>query len=166
MGLGGNSFGSSLALRFAVLLVVATREGRAQMGDCAILEAAELGTTAAQSTSGLLYSALSSVGQGGSPPIRLVDYNIVCLAQGSGRDLYRMVSVIATYIHKVNEPPAIGQFHFQCENGAWSTNVFSNLPNSLSRAAPVGNLTTPVRRDCRLCTDIIPNSAAEHCVGE
>lgn len=148
-----------------VLILVCSLD-RAQT-DCPLLEARDLGNDTTSTTTGLIAASLAAMEpEGTNVSIQLLDYNIVCLAQGSGRDLYRMVSVIASYMSDDdNLMVNVTQFHFECGNGAWSINVMGDVENSISNTTLVGDLTTPLRRDCSLCVDTIPSSAAEHCVG-
>ena len=128
--------------------------------ECPLITASEL--------PGLMSEALSSTQQGQTVTVQqLLKHNVVCLAQGTVKNQYRMVSVIASYLLSGSSTLTENQFHFQCESGSWTTNVLSNVGFSLSQSPLSGNLTTPLRRDCRLCTDIIANSSDdEHCVGK
>ena len=158
------SVGTLLILCFA-----ATWKPVFSQTECPILTTSDLGNNVSSSSTGLIVAALAFAGQGGGAnDIQLVDYNIVCLAQGTVEDRYRMVSVIASYFLDGATTVTTNQFHFQCVSGAWSSNVINNFDNSVTATALVGDLTTPVRRDCRLCVDITGTgfSAAEHCVGE
>lgn len=148
------------------LLLLLTSPVTPAVTDCPILQAAELGSNTSSVATGLLAEALSSQGQGGAGTYQLVDFNIVCLAQGSGKDLYRMVSVIVSYIRD-STTPATTQFHYECVNNQWSISVFGSPEHSVSRTALVGTLTTMVRRDCQFCLDdFLVTSAAEHCAGK
>ena len=132
--------------------------------DCPIIQANNLGSTTSSTTSGLIVTALGFV-LGDTGTVQLVDYNVVCLAQGSMRDQYRMVSVIASYLF--NGVMSLNQFHFQCIVNSWSINVLENFDNSITMSTLVGTLSTPVKRDCRLCTDSTTTfSAAEHCASK
>jgi len=128
--------------------------------ECLLITASEL--------SGLISEALSSTQQGQTAVVQLEEHNVVCLAQGAVKDRYRMVSVVASYFLNGASVLTEGQFHFQCGSGSWTTNVLGNVAFSLSQpSSPVGNLTTPLRRDCRICSDRPPSfSDAEHCVGK
>ena len=151
-----------------ILCFAATWKQVFSQTECPILTISDLGNVSSSST-GLIVTALTFASQGGGAnDIQLVDYNIVCLAQGTVEDRYSMVSVIASYFLDGATTVTTNQFHFQCVSGAWSINVLNNFDNSVTATALVGNLTTPVRRDCRLCVDITGTgfSAAEHCVGE
>ena len=152
-----------------ILCFAATWKQVFSQTECPILTTSDLGNNVSSSSTGLIVTALAFATQGGGAnDIQLVDYNIVCLAQGTVEDRYRMVSVIASYFLDGATTVTTNQFHFQCVSGAWSINVFNNFDNSVSSTAVVGNLTTPVRRDCRFCVSINGTgfSAAEHCAGE
>ncbi len=129
--------------------------------DCPLLTESDL-----EGSSGLINSSLSSISQCVTvASLELTNYSIVCLAQGSRIDRYRMVSVIATYrLNGLNE--TLNQFHFQCVSEAWSAAVSNGSDVSVATPPIVGNLSTPLRRDCWLCGEFAPYSAAEHCAGE
>jgi len=117
----------------------------------------------------LVTLALNSGAQGAATQYQVLRYNVVCLAQGTGVDLYRMTSVIVAYQEVGSTAQLIRQFHFQCENAEWTLNVLGNVANALSVGGTVltGDLSTPVRTDCRYCSDIISNfTSDEHCVGK
>ena len=154
---------------FCLLMLILTSQLVVSQTECPLITAPELGDNMSSSSTGLIVAALAFASQGGGAnDIQLVDYNVVCLAQGTVEDRYRMVSVIASYFLDGATTVTTNQFHFQCVSGAWSITVLNNFDNSVTDTAVVGNLTTPVRRDCRICVDITGTgfSAAEHCVGE
>ena len=127
--------------------------------ECPLITASEL--------PGLMSEALSSTQQGQTVTVQqLLEHNVVCLAQGTVKNQYRMVSVIASYLLSGSSTLTENQFHFQCVSGSWSTNVLNDVGLSLSQSPLSGNLTTPLRRDCRLCIDIPGSSNDEHCVGK
>jgi len=138
----------------------------AQM-DCPPLESSDLGNVSSLSTNGLIAASLMAIEEeDSSPSIQLMNHQVVCLAQGSGRGLYRMVSVIASFMSTGdNKLVSTMQFHFECDDGAWSNNVMGSFENAVSNTSLEGSLTTALRRDCQLCTDFISSSPEEHCVG-
>ena len=138
-----------------------------QFSDCSMLLESELGNTTVPVQAGLLYDALTSAGGEGPLLVQLVEFNPVCLAQGSVNNTYRSISLIASYIPSDGSETTT-QLHLQCIDGAWSTVNFGSSATSAS-TPPGGNLTTSVRRDCFLCLnpDIgEPVTPVEHCLSE
>ena len=83
--------------------------------ECPLLRANDLSSVASQQASGLVFAALSfsRLGLSGVDDILIVEYNIVCPAQGSTRDTNRMVSVIVRFISN-SASASILPFHFEC----------------------------------------------------
>ena len=113
----------------------------------------------------LVTVALNSMSQGASTMYQIPRYQVVCLAQGAGKDQYRMTSVIVAYQEVGGTTQFILQFQFVCENAEWSANL-GGLGNVVSTGPPTGDLTTPVRTDCRFCSDISNSTSDEHCFGK
>ena len=166
----GYTYTSILGMAVWVLLVTALSSFVAinTQRDCPLLQSSDLGNTTSPSTNGLIAVSLMALEEeDGTPSVHLMDHQIVCLALGSGKDLYRMVSVIARFTSSGEDAlVSTMQFHFECDNGTWSNNVSGDYENAVSNSSTLeGNLTTALRRDCRLCTDSILSSPEEHCVG-
>lgn len=154
----------------AVLTLVLLSACSAQSpDDCSLLKASDLGNTTSYTNEGLLALTLNIVDrQGADIRYQLVDYNTVCLAQGSGRGLYRMVSVVASYMFLDNgaNGATVGnpsQFQFECKSNQWSPSIFGNFEDAFS-GVPGGNLNTPLRTDCRVCAELTQATTAEHCL--
>ncbi len=151
----------------ALLLLLLLKVVATQLydSDCPILQEPELGSFSSFSSVGLVPSVLNSVVSLSNDSLyQMGRYQVVCLAQGSGINLYRMISVIVSY-HLENGPFLIGQFHFRCVRNEW--NVLDDVSHSYYRPPLVGNLATQVKKNCRLCTDIDRSATpAEHCVGK
>ena len=138
-----------------------------QFSDCPMLLECELGNTTVPVRTGLLVEALSFATGDTSLNVRLVRYNIVCLAQGSVRDRYRSLSLIASYAPAGGMETTV-QLHLQCIAGAWSV---VNLGSSMAAVsnAFTGTLDTVLLTNCFLC--ITPSlepkvTADEHCLGQ
>ncbi len=130
--------------------------------DCTILQASDLGSFSVYTGDGLVALTLNShAHQGANNQYRLEGYNIVCLAQGSGLNFYRMISVIVSYALSGVDGTATTQFNYLCQGRQWVN--FGTI-----RFLLVGNLSTPVRRDCSICGNTAGRifSDAEHCVGK
>lgn len=157
---------SAVSALMVLFFAASVRDADSQSGeDCVRIIAADLGDELSPQPTGLIYLSLGTLFQDSQFPVQLLDFNIVCSAQGSRRDRYRSVSVIAQFITTISPTPDLRQFHYYCQNNAWTT--FSNSFMSVSISQLVGNLTTPERQDCRVCTDLITGfTMAEHCVGE
>ena len=141
--------------------------------NCAVFRGDDLGSLTSFESYGLVLAALtfSRHGISGVDDVFIVDNNIVCLAQGSTRDTYRMVSAIVRYRINGGSTTFTQQFHFECSissgTAVWGFRVLGNFDNSVAGTALVGSFTTPLRTDCRICADTVSGfSAAEHCVGK
>ena len=163
----------NLAVLKVVFLSILSATTAQSQWNCSLLEESELGSTESFTNRGLLAEALIAFNQGGDGEYQLVQYNIVCLAQGSGRGQYSMVSVIACYLRRNTAGEMLAQFHFECVSGQWSITVLDIVGVVTTSAEVVGNLSTPVRTDCRLCIDLsgggvdAPSATpAEHCIGK
>ena len=152
-------------LKVIFLLLLATATANGQYSDCSMLEASELGDNSTLSDTGLLVDALNARSQA-TLTYQLLEFNTVCLAQGTIKDTYRSTSLVVRY-RDSNNAESTGQLHLQCFNGDWSEVSFGGSDNAISTAD--GSLTTPTRRDCLVCASPafpIPVSTQEHCAGK
>lgn len=145
-----------------ILWSVVVRTVVCQGGDCSPLVGEDLGDFDSLNQTGLISAALPS-----QPEVQLLNYSIVCVAQGTVRDTWRMVSGVATYL-LAGGMNATVQFHFQCEDdgSAWNTTIINSTDFVLS-FSPNATFDTPIRTDCALC--INPEQLPEadndqHCV--
>ena len=153
----------------ALALLASSSRVRAQFDDCSALQESELGNTTALSTSGLLADALAFQSGEANLALQVLEYNTVCLGQGTSRDSYRSTALVVRYL-QAGESEVISQLHLQCIAGTWSTNNFGSSQNALTDAD--GTLSTSLRTDCFLCLE--PDSAPpgqqfsmeHHCLGE
>ena len=148
-----------------LLLVLFSSSVNGQYSDCTVLEASELGDNTTLSGTGLLAEAINSVLQS-ALTYQLLEFNTVCLAQGTVRDTYRSTSLVVRYRDSLGVESTT-QLHLQCINGDWSTINFGSADNAISTVD--GSLTTPTRRDCLVCTSPalpISVSTQEHCAGK
>lgn len=142
----------------------------AQGGDCFPLSEEDLGNTTTFSQAGLISMALidnTTI----QPEVLLLDYNVVCIAQGTMKERWRMVSGVAQYMVRGDQKPVIKQFHFQCESygSGWTNTVLNSTDFVLT--APSATTNTSNRTDCALCVspDQLPGVGADneqHCVGK
>ena len=158
---------SILAVMWLLCLLVFLPAVLSQFEDCAMLQGSDLGDITIPTTAGLLALALSGGDQ--LPSVQLQEFNIVCLAQGTVRDRYRSLSLIASYTRSTTpRTTETTQLHLQCVAGAWSTSNFGDIDAAASTPTG-GTLTTTLRNDCLLCVDQSLNGQAtmdEHCVCE
>ena len=152
-----------------ILLVLTVELASAQYDDCAMLQESELGDTTALSNTGLLADALAALTGDTFLSYQLLEFNTVCLGQGSVRDTYRSISLIVRYVD-LGGTESMMQLHFQCRSGAWNivADGFGTAANAVTAAG--GTLTTALRTDCFLCLDpsLAPAgqvSVEEHCLG-
>ena len=134
-----------------------------QGGDCSPLVGSDLGDFDSLNQTGLISMALLS-----QPAVQLLDYNIVCIAQGTMKDTWRMVSGVASYMLAGGMDTV--QFHFQCESdgSAWNTTIINSTDFVLT-SPPNATFDTMNRTDCALCVspEQLPGGGADndqHCV--
>ncbi len=151
----------------AVSLALVFLQIPAVRGDCPMLQESELGDTNAVTAAGLMAEALSFATGEARPTVQLLQYNILCLAQGTGRDTYRSLSLIAEYYRESGDTVDIKQLHLQCVGGNWSTVNFGTRSTAISTPTN-STLTTTLRTDCFLCLNPLQGGpeGAHHCQGE
>ena len=148
---------------YGVIWSVTMRTVVGQGGDCSPLVGGDLGDIDSLNQTGLISAALPS-----QPEVQLLDYHIVCVAQGTERNTWRMVSGVAMYMLAGGmETNNTVQFHFQCENdgSAWNTTVINSTEFVLT--SPNATFDTPMRTDCALCVspEQLPEADNDqHCV--
>ena len=94
----------------------------------------------------------------GSYAPNISSHNYTCLAQGSTRDTYRRVSIIATFTPNSGQPQQTQHFQLQCSSGTWSARTndgFSTPPSN-----PM------LRRDCFHCVPENLGADSNHCLGK
>ena len=155
----------------SLLLLAITSTASSQFSrDCPKLQQSEIGDTNAPTSSGFLAEALSSSSQ-----VQLLQFNVVCLVQGSVNGTYRSTSVIVTYMEEGGTETLTTQLNLQCVDGSpsppqWSTMYDGSTADASSDTT--GDLTTALRTDCFLCVDpdrILGGaqpSDVEHCLGK
>ena len=94
----------------------------------------------------------------GSYAPNVSSYQYTCLAQGSTRDTYRRVSIIATFTPNSGQPSQTQHFQLECSSGTWSavTNHGFGTPPS----------NPMLRRDCFTCVPENLGGDSNHCSGE
>ena len=103
----------------------------------------------------LLFNADSG---GGPYNATVSSYQYTCLAQGSTRDTYRRVSIIATFTPNSGVAERREHFQLECSSGTW-------------RARTNDGFETPppnpmLRTDCFTCVPGNLGADANHCLGE
>ena len=83
-------------------------------------------------------------------------YQFTCLAQGSTRDTYRRVSIIATFTPNNGQSSQTQHFQLDCSSGTWSprTNDGFNTPPS----------NPMLRTDCFNCVPEDLGADSNHCL--
>ena len=83
-------------------------------------------------------------------------HQYTCLAQGSTRDTYRRVSIIATFTPKSGQPSQTQHFQLECSSGTWSaiTDDGFNTPPS----------NPMMRTDCFNCVLEYLGADSNHCL--
>ena len=85
-------------------------------------------------------------------------HQFTCLAQGSIKDTYRRVSIIATFIRNSGQSQQTQHFQLDCSSGTWSA------INNDGFGTPPSN---PIkRRDCFTCVPENLGGDSNHCSGK
>ncbi len=149
-----------------VLLLMATPVIRSQTGtDCPMVETSDLGSTTGTSNTGLLAASLLSIAaDNAAPSVQLLEFNTVCLTQGSRSGFYSFTSIVARYRNSDNTEATV-QVDYQCTANEWSQTILGS--SGVVTTSPAANLTTPLRNDCGACTSpsTFPSDAINHCIG-
>ena len=157
----------NMKLLLAISWLLVTARGQ---DDCAMLQESQLGDTTGLSGTGLLADALSFQTGDATLTYQLLEFNTVCLAQGSVSDTYRSTSLIVRFRDSGGTESTM-QLHYQCVDGAWNTAANGIQSSSNAATAAGGTLTTALRTNCFLCLDpsLAPAdvvSTEEHCIGK
>ena len=131
----------------------------------------ELGSTNVRSKFGLVAKAFST--SNAYQFYKIIELNIVCLAQGVIKDRYRYASAIVKYevegynsdwIYK--RQVVVKQFEFYCSKNKWKVVKRPKFDSAYFYTPAIGNFTTPIQYNCEKCVNptIRPSSLAEHCV--
>ena len=152
-------------LVFLVVLIwsVSCANGQQVLG-CPELQIGDLGDSTAPSAQGLLAIALAKAAgpENATLSIQVLQFNTVCLSQGSVRDRYSSVSVVMRYRRDGME--ATAQAEYQCQNGEWMFPM--QFRASLNSNA---TLSTALRTDCFFCDspgNTFNITPVEHCAGK
>ena len=106
-----------------------------------------------------LIDLLLDADSGGGPYDSTVSsYQYTCLAQGSTRDTYRRVSIIATFTPNNGQSSQTQHFQLECSSSTWS--AVTNHGFSTPPSNPME------RRDCFLCVPENLGADSNHCSGE
>ena len=105
-----------------------------------------------------LADLLQNADAGGAPYDPTVSsHNYTCLAQGSTKDNYRRVSIIATFTPKSGQPQQTQHFQLECLSGTWSAVTNDGLETPPSNPKQ--------RRDCFTCVPENSLGDSNHCFG-
>lgn len=145
----------------SIAIVWLTLAGSSCESNCPLIQGFDLGSTDdSPSAAGLIGATFSS-----AENVQIMNYKIVCLAQGTVRDAYRFVSIVVNYTYNGTE--RLSQFQFECQSGNWSANLSGSLLYARTDP-PDASLETILRKDCVQCVDPSQLSSAnnsQHCVG-
>ena len=106
-----------------------------------------------------LKDLLDNADSGGGPYTPdISSHEYTCLAQGSTRDTYRRVSIIATFSPNSRKHQQTQHFQLECLSGTWSavTNHGFQTPPSNPKE----------RRDCFTCVPKNLGGDSNHCSGK
>lgn len=127
---------AAVEIFFALTVLYTLVHTTSGQDDCPPLTLADLGSNVTSTTMGLISPALD-----GGPPVRIIDFNIVCLAQGTRRNTFSTASVLVQY--SMDQPAETDLFFLTCRNGNWSsTGAFFS---------PTATLSTPTNTSCFRC---------------
>ena len=108
---------------------------------------------------GELNVLLVNADSGGGPyNARVSSYQYTCLAQGSTKDRYRRVSIIATFTPKSGQPSQTQHFQLECSSGTWSARTNDGFETPPSNPM--------LRRDCHTCVPENLGGDSNHCSGK
>ncbi len=149
-----------------VLLLMATPVIKSQTNtDCPMVETSDLGSTTGISSTGLLAASLLSIAtDNAAPSVQLLEFNTVCLTQGSRSGLYSFTSIVARYRNSDGTEETI-QVDYQCTANAWSQTILGS--SGVVTTSPAATLTTTLRNDCGTCISpsTLPSDLINHCIG-
>ena len=106
-----------------------------------------------------LIDLLLNADSGGGPYNPTVSsHQYTCLAQGSTRDTYRRVSIIATFTPNTGQSSQTQHFQLECSSDTWIavTNDGFDTPPS----------NPMLRTDCFNCISKVPGIDSNHCLGK
>ena len=89
-------------------------------------------------------------------------YQYTCLAQGSTKDRYRRVSIIATFTPKSGQPSQTQHFQLECSSGTWSAVTNHGFGTGALPSNPM------LRTDCFTCVpgNFYLGGDSNHCFGK
>ena len=106
-----------------------------------------------------LADLLQNADAGGAPyDPNVSSHNYTCLAQGSTKDNYRRVSIIATFTPKSGQHQQTQHFQLWCSSGTWSA-----VTNDGFETPPSNPME---RRDCFTCVPENLFGDSNHCSGK
>ena len=104
-----------------------------------------------------LIDLLLNADSGGGPYNPTVSsYQYTCLAQGSTRDTYRRVSIIATFTPKSGQASQTEHFQLECSSGTWSAVTDDGFDTPPSNPM--------MRTDCFNCVPESLGADSNHCL--
>ena len=106
-----------------------------------------------------LITLLVDADSGGGPyNSNVSSHQYTCLAQGSIRDTYRRVSIIATFTPKSGQSQQTQHFQLGCSSGTWSARTDDGF------GTPPSNPME--KRDCFTCLPESLSADSSHCLGK
>ena len=114
--------------------------------------------TVAGIESGLNELLITADSGGGPYNATVSSHNYTCLAQGSARDTYRRVSIIATFTPNSGRSSQTQHFQLECSSGTWSARTDDSF------GTPPSN--PMLRTDCFACVPENIGGDSNHCFGK
>jgi len=156
-----------------IFLCLSYRTVLTVISDCSILTATDLGSNSSFSRDGLLADSLNSFHTGRQNFMYwIVDFNIICLSQGSSKNKYSSSSVAVAYVVKNEDNPSqrIGLFHFRCFNFNWTLNLITAIHTTIASSNLMNFMKYRLKERCWICTELIKDELSknsdDHCLGK
>ena len=147
---------------------------KSQLSDCSYLTLADLGSKSSLTQEGLLATSLNYYGSKEylGNYYRILDFNVICLSQGSEKGKYGSASVIIAYFiqNATETDQRIGLFHFRCIDFNWTLNLITVIEKAVETSPLINYLGRTVNKKCWMCTvlneDIETMNIHDHCLGK
>ena len=144
------------------------------LSDCSILTSSDLGSNITFSSEGLLAESLFKF-QNSTQHLMywVMDFNIICLSQGTSKEKYTSSSVVVAYLVKNGDihvsSQRIGLFHFRCYNLNWKLNLITTIDTTIASSSLMDIMNKKVKKRCWMCTELIKNvlnkKSDDYCLG-
>ena len=102
----------------------------------------------------LIRASYGGISNPDPPTIVVASFNVVCRAVGTTLNMYRFLSIVATYScsgSMCEDSSITAQFDTECVRGMWKPQVKVFSDDEIRTEPADGNAATALRRDCYLC---------------